>query len=176
MENKKDRFHRLAEARVNKIIKMVRLLGNCSQRAIYQYEPEQIEQIFVTIRAELDKAERRFFREKRRFSLSEPYNLQRDILENPHISLSLPDNNKLIAVAFQQDDYPSIDIYWKQEDGIPELSYSICLRSHSIWREAYNHENENLSNHPGAGYTSYKIQRSRYPAAVLWRHRTSRNL
>lgn len=128
MENKKDRFHRLAEARVNKIIKMVRLLGNCSQRAIYQYEPEQIEQIFVTIRAELDKAERRFFREKRRFSLSEPYNLQRDILENPHISLSLPDNNKLIAVAFQQDDYPSIDIYWKQEDGIPEL---ICFAEHN---------------------------------------------
>lgn len=29
-ESKPDRFRRVAEARVNKIIKMVRLLGNCS--------------------------------------------------------------------------------------------------------------------------------------------------
>lgn len=29
-ESKTDRFRRVAEARVNKIIKMIRLLGNCS--------------------------------------------------------------------------------------------------------------------------------------------------
>lgn len=33
-ESKSDRFIRLADARVNKIIKLIRLLGNCSRKAI----------------------------------------------------------------------------------------------------------------------------------------------
>ena len=33
-ESKSARFCRLAEARVNKIIKMIRLLGNCSGKAV----------------------------------------------------------------------------------------------------------------------------------------------
>lgn len=35
-ESKIDRFRRVAEARVNKIIKMIRLLGNCSGTSVYQ--------------------------------------------------------------------------------------------------------------------------------------------
>lgn len=45
-ESKEDRFCRVAEARVNKIIKMMRLLGNCSNNAVYAFSPEQVEQIF----------------------------------------------------------------------------------------------------------------------------------
>lgn len=36
-ESRPDRFRRVAEARVNKIIKMVRLLGNCSNLAVYAF-------------------------------------------------------------------------------------------------------------------------------------------
>lgn len=36
-ESKIDRFRRVAEARVNKIIKMIRLLGNCSGTSVYAY-------------------------------------------------------------------------------------------------------------------------------------------
>ena len=36
-ESKIDRFRRVAEARVNKIIKMIRLLGNCSGTGVYEY-------------------------------------------------------------------------------------------------------------------------------------------
>ena len=36
-ESKTDRFRRVAEARVNKIIKMIRLLGNCSGTGVYEY-------------------------------------------------------------------------------------------------------------------------------------------
>ena len=39
-ETRSIRFKRLAEARVNKIIKMVRLLGNLSVTTIYAYEPD----------------------------------------------------------------------------------------------------------------------------------------
>lgn len=125
MENRKCHFRWLAEARVNKVIKMIRLLGDYSEKAIYQCEPEQIEQIFTTIRAELDKAQRKFYMGKRCFSLAEYY---KNILSNPHISLSLPDGNKLIATAFQQDDYPSINIYLERQQEGPEL---ICFAEHN---------------------------------------------
>ena len=36
-ESKIDRFRRVAEARANKIIKMIRLLGNCSETGVYAY-------------------------------------------------------------------------------------------------------------------------------------------
>ncbi len=120
-ESKSARFCRLAEARVNKIIKMIRLLGNCSGKAVYQYDSEQVEEIFAAIQFELDAARRRFYTEKRRFSLSKTCDLHQDILANPHISLTLPDNSVLTAVAFQQDDYPGINIYLEQEE-IPQLA------------------------------------------------------
>lgn len=63
-ESKSARFCRLAEARVNKIIKMIRLLGNCSGKAVYQYDSEQVEEIFAAIQFELDAARRRFYTEK----------------------------------------------------------------------------------------------------------------
>lgn len=55
-ESKEDRFCRVAEARVNKIIKMMRLLGNCSNNAVYAFSPEQVEQIFETLQFELKQA------------------------------------------------------------------------------------------------------------------------
>ena len=55
-EARSTRFKRLAQARVNKIIKMVRLLGNLSVTTIYAYEPDQIVQIFTAIQDELNKA------------------------------------------------------------------------------------------------------------------------
>ena len=45
-EAKSERFVRLAEARVNKIIKMVRLLGNLSWSSNYEYTTDQVAQIF----------------------------------------------------------------------------------------------------------------------------------
>lgn len=73
-ESKIDRFRRVAEARVNKIIKMIRLLGNCSETGVYEYTDAQVEYIFSALQSELDKAKRRF-REpllgKHRFSLTD---------------------------------------------------------------------------------------------------------
>lgn len=119
-ESKSARFCRLAEARVNKIIKMIRLLGNCSGKAVYQYDSEQVEEIFAAIQFELDAARRRFYTEKRRFSLSKTCDLHQVYWQSP-ISLTLPDNSVLTAVAFQQDDYPGINIYLEQEE-IPQLA------------------------------------------------------
>ena len=59
-ESKREKFVRIAEARTNKIIDMIRLLGNCSNQNLYEYSAKDINKIFKTIRAELDEAERRF--------------------------------------------------------------------------------------------------------------------
>ena len=59
-ESKEDRFCRVAKARVNKIIKMMRLLGNCSNNAVYAFSPEQVEQIFETLQFELRQARKQY--------------------------------------------------------------------------------------------------------------------
>lgn len=59
-EAKSDRFVRLAEARVNKIIKMVRLLGNLSWSSNYEYTTDQVAQIFKALQTELNTARQRF--------------------------------------------------------------------------------------------------------------------
>lgn len=41
-ESKEDRFRRLAEARVNKILQLFRLLGNLSWTGTYAYTRDQV--------------------------------------------------------------------------------------------------------------------------------------
>lgn len=59
-ESKSDRFIRIAQARVNKLIHMMRLLGNCSAAGNYEFTDEQVEQIFSTLYTELFKARKRY--------------------------------------------------------------------------------------------------------------------
>ena len=59
-ENKRDRFVRIAEARTNKILNMIRLLGNCSNRGVYDYSDDDINKIFNAIEKETRFAKQRF--------------------------------------------------------------------------------------------------------------------
>lgn len=127
-ESKKDWFRWTAEKQGYKVIKMVRSLSDCFQNDIFKDEPERVERIFTAIQAELNSARRRFYAEKHYFSLPHPYEKRRDILGSPHLSLPLPDGNILWAVAFQQDDYPGINIYLEQPLDFPEL---ICFAEYN---------------------------------------------
>ena len=49
-ESKKEKFIRLAEARTNKILNMMRLLGNCSNKNNYEYTEQDIQKIFKTLK------------------------------------------------------------------------------------------------------------------------------
>lgn len=60
METKRERFIRLAEARTNKIIDMMRLLGNCSNVANYEYTDEDVKKIFAALERELKTTKARF--------------------------------------------------------------------------------------------------------------------
>ena len=48
-ETKRERFVRLAEARTNKIINMIQLLGNCSNQSMYEYTQKDVNKIFSAI-------------------------------------------------------------------------------------------------------------------------------
>ena len=99
-ESKSDRFVRLAEARVNKLIKMIRLLGNCSMKCNYEFTENQVSQIFSTLYDELYKARAKYSiakRDKKPFSLSDEY--EEPMPEYPHTDLQLPDGTTLRASA-----------------------------------------------------------------------------
>jgi len=59
-ESKNEKFVRIAENRTNKIIDMIRLLGNCSNKAVYEYSEQEIYKIFTTIENELKTAKSKF--------------------------------------------------------------------------------------------------------------------
>ena len=126
-ETKDERFRRVAEARVNKTIKMLRLLGNCSGTNTYAYSDDQVEQIFTVLQIELDKARQRYLdtqKRRGRFSLSENPVSVPDSISHPHITLPLPDGTGLRAVSYAGGDYPSINLYLLKADEPEEL---ICF-------------------------------------------------
>lgn len=59
-ETKRDRFIRLAEARTNKILEMMRLLGNCSSKSNYEYTEEDVKKIFSALEKELRNTKNKF--------------------------------------------------------------------------------------------------------------------
>jgi hypothetical protein len=60
MESKREKFVRLAEARTNKTIKMLQLIGNLSDRRSYEYSDKDVSVIFNTIEKELKISRQKF--------------------------------------------------------------------------------------------------------------------
>ena len=59
-ESKREKFVRLAEARTNKIIDMLQLLGNCSNSSAYEYTQQDVDKIFSAIETEVREAKKKF--------------------------------------------------------------------------------------------------------------------
>ena len=129
-ETREERFRRLAEARVNKILQLFRLLGNLSWTGTYAYTREQVEQIFTTLQLELVQVKMRFLQAqkqgKKRFSLGAPYEASDPVEEDhPAFVIPLPDGSYLWAVGFSNTDYPCINIYW--DNGINMPTETLCF-------------------------------------------------
>ena len=60
MRDKRQKFVSLAESRVNKTIKDLRLIGNLSNRNSYEFSDEDVRRIFRVLQKELDSAKSRF--------------------------------------------------------------------------------------------------------------------
>lgn len=59
-ESKHECFKRLAEKRTNKILDMIDLIGNLSNKANYEYSNEEVEQIFSAIQIRLIEVKKMF--------------------------------------------------------------------------------------------------------------------
>ena len=70
-KEKQERFNRIATNRTNKILDMLRLLGNCSNTSNYSYSEEQVKKIFLAIENEVKEQKSKFWRKEKnkKFSL-----------------------------------------------------------------------------------------------------------
>ena len=71
MESKRERFKRIAENRTNKILDMIELLGNCSNKNNYEYTDDDVKSIFAAIDNSVKIAKMKFMdkQEKNKFKL-----------------------------------------------------------------------------------------------------------
>lgn len=59
-DSKRARFVKIAENRTNKILDMLRLLANCSNKSNYEYDEDDVKQIFAAIEKELKATKNAF--------------------------------------------------------------------------------------------------------------------
>ena len=60
-ESKEDRFRRLMASRVARLEDDLRLIGNLSNRAHYDWDEEEVRDIFMRLGSRLNEAKERFF-------------------------------------------------------------------------------------------------------------------
>ena len=66
----RERFERLAEKRTNAVIKKLDVLGHCANRNQYEYEKEEVEEMFKAIRKKMKNVKSQFeFPEEEEFRL-----------------------------------------------------------------------------------------------------------
>lgn len=70
-ETRRQRFKRIAGARTNKILDMLKLLGNCSNTGNYEYSENDVKKIFNAIETEVKVSKAKFIKstKKNKFEL-----------------------------------------------------------------------------------------------------------
>lgn len=69
-QSSRERFKALAENRTNSILNSIRILSHCSNKALYEYDNDEIDKIFKAIEDAVQEARSKFKdKERRRFTL-----------------------------------------------------------------------------------------------------------
>lgn len=63
MRDKREKFVQLAEARVNKALKDLQLIGNLSNRSAYEFTDADVRKMFSALQKGLESAKAKFSRE-----------------------------------------------------------------------------------------------------------------
>lgn len=58
--SRRERFVNVAEARTQTIINRIRILGNCSNKSLYEYSSDEIDKIFRAIQNQLTETKSKF--------------------------------------------------------------------------------------------------------------------
>ncbi|MBQ7031385.1 MAG: hypothetical protein IJN13_03320 [Bacilli bacterium] len=66
IENKREKFIRLAENRTNKVLKEIDLIGNLANRSNYEYTLEDTEKIIRALKKSVTDLENKFSNKSRR--------------------------------------------------------------------------------------------------------------
>jgi len=66
LENKREKFIRLAENRTNKVLKEIDLIGNLANRSNYEYTVDDTEKIIKALKKSLMDLENKFSSKNRR--------------------------------------------------------------------------------------------------------------
>ncbi len=69
MSKRKENFKRIAENRTNKILNLINLLGNLSNKSYYEYTDQQINKIFDAIEEALITQKEKFNNKRKKFKL-----------------------------------------------------------------------------------------------------------
>lgn len=65
-DKKAERFRRVGERRVNSVLNALRLLGQCSNRRLYEYTDDEVRRMFREIERELRTAKQSFTSQDRK--------------------------------------------------------------------------------------------------------------
>jgi len=65
IDDKREKFKRLANTRVNVVLDKLRLIGNLSDKRHYEYDEKHVKAIFSAIQSELSSAKNRFEKNKK---------------------------------------------------------------------------------------------------------------
>lgn len=60
IETKKDRFKRLASHRTNEVLYRLKVLSNCANRQLYEYDEKEVDKIFFEIDKKIKEAKSKF--------------------------------------------------------------------------------------------------------------------
>ena len=65
METKKEKFVRLAENRMNNVLKQIELIGNLANESVYEYTEEDVDKIIKTLKKSISSLEYKFKLDKK---------------------------------------------------------------------------------------------------------------
>lgn len=66
---KAERFKKLAETRTNNVLKSLKILGNCANRSLYDYNDEEVRKIFRAINEKIEETKGKFKYSEKEFKL-----------------------------------------------------------------------------------------------------------
>ena len=71
VQEKRERFKRLASSRTNEILNKLKVLGNCSNRSAYEYSEDEVNKIYTALEKAIKESRSRFYYpgEKKGFKL-----------------------------------------------------------------------------------------------------------
>lgn len=61
IQDKEQRFKRLATSRTNEILEKLRILSNCANRSAYEYSKEDIDKIYNAIEHAIKESKSKFY-------------------------------------------------------------------------------------------------------------------